>query len=40
MNSTGYPLYNCEAIGLPTSSVALEVVNVVCRLKLRDESLG
>ena len=40
MISTGYPLYKCDTIGVPTSSVALEIVNVVCRLKLRDESLG
>jgi len=40
MDNTKYSLYRREITGTPTSSVAFEVMNVVCRLKLRDEGLG
>lgn len=40
MDSTRYSLYRYGTTGTPTSSVALEIVNVVCRLKVRDKALG
>jgi len=40
VDSTGCSFYICETTSTHTSFAALEIVNVVCRLKLRDKGLG